>query len=1073
MPYDDILCSWLVRSALVSLTILLIGSGAVLIWRQPLRRVRIIELVLAGCLIAPWLGMIPGYPQLSVAWWHAAAIKQQEAPLPPPIGPMIEPAIPEPTMAFPVSDRVTLPVAGTTTVETPVTVEAPVHAFEIRPWIVGVYVAGVAVATAWWLVGIAGLARLLWTSKPAPLRCRKVLTEISGGRSDRVRLLVSRRLNQPFASAWGRAVIVLPENLCGDEQALRWCLAHEWAHVDGHDFRSWLLAGLARVLFFYQPLLWWLRRQLRLCQDFVADSQAARQAPEVEDYAECLTARAAGRLHPALGLSMGCRKSELYRRVIMLLNNESLESRTPRLWTVSVTVAALMLVAVVAAVSLVPWAVAEEKPAAGQSEEASKKTISPPKELAVSPAKELTVDLGKGIKLEMVLIPAGEFIMGSSDSDKWGRPDEKPQHRVRITKPFYLSKYLVTQEQFGAVAGFNPSRFTGASKPVDCVSWDECQVFLSKLQAKVGSQGGKFVLPTEAQWEYACRAGSTGKFCFGDDEKQLGEYAWFAENWQMQPHPVGKKKPNAFGLYDMHGNVWERCQDRYGTYGSEAVTDPTGPTTGSDRVIRGGDYTHADFMCRSTVRISAPLGRCINVGLRVSLIPTDKAVPKANDQSGKTSAAKPAAEVSSASGQSATKECAKTESKPAPVPGSTAEPTTEQARVIALIEKVGGKVFRDETSPGKPVILVSLVASNVTDAELASLKGLTELQNLILNRTQITDAGLVNLKGLTHLHSLQLYNTRITDAGLAYLRGLNLLRVLLISNPKITDTGLAQLAGMTQLERLSLDGTAITNAGLAHLAGLTQLQLLCLTNTNITDAAQAHLAGMTRLKSLNLSNSKITDAGLRHLAGLTQLQVLYLDNTKTTNAGLVHLAGLTQLQWLFLGNTQITDTGLEDLKALTQLKVLVLRGTQATESGVKKLQQALPKCTIDRSSRPDEKPVSLNLPRLPTAQAERVKTVKIRIDSLMTGVKTYRLDVGDFPTTEQGLQALRVRPAGLAKPERWSGPYLPEDVPLDPWHHPYHYRYPSKHNTFEPDIWSLGPDGIDGTADDIGSWMNK
>ena len=221
-----------------------------------------------------------------------------------------------------------------------------------------------AIGAGWWLVGIVGLVRLLWTSQPAPSRCRELLTEISGGRGDRVRLLVSRRLSQPFASAWGRAVIVLPENLCGDEQSLRWCLAHEWAHVDGHDFRTWLLAGLARVLFFYQPLLWWLRRQLRLCQDFVADSQAARQAPEVEDYAEFLTARAAaGRLHPAvIGLSMGCRKSELYRRVIMLLKNESLESRTPRLWTVSVTVAALVLVAVVAAVSLVPRAVAEEKP---------------------------------------------------------------------------------------------------------------------------------------------------------------------------------------------------------------------------------------------------------------------------------------------------------------------------------------------------------------------------------------------------------------------------------------------------------------------------------------------------------------------------------------------------------------------------------------------------------------------------------------------------------------------------------------------------------------------------------------
>jgi hypothetical protein len=116
MPYDDILCSWLVRSALVSLTILLIGTGAVLVWRQPVRRVRIIELVLAGCLITPWLGMLPGYPQLAIAWWHTAAINQHEAPLPPSVGSEIEPTISEP-MPFPVSDLGTEPVPSTETVE--------------------------------------------------------------------------------------------------------------------------------------------------------------------------------------------------------------------------------------------------------------------------------------------------------------------------------------------------------------------------------------------------------------------------------------------------------------------------------------------------------------------------------------------------------------------------------------------------------------------------------------------------------------------------------------------------------------------------------------------------------------------------------------------------------------------------------------------------------------------------------------------------------------------------------------------------------------------------------------------
>ena len=423
----------------------------------------------------------------------------------------------------------------------------------------------------------------------------------------------------------------------------------------------------------------------------------------------------------------------------------------------------------------------------------------------------------------------------------------------------------------------------------------------------------------------------------------------------------------------------------------------------------------------------------------------EPATPKANDQSGETAAAKPADEVSPASDPTATKEGSKTESKPAPLHRLTAEPNADQARVIAEIEKLGGKVTFDEKSPGKPVILVDLAYSKVTDARLGYLTGLTRFKWLILIDTKVTDAGLAHLAGLTQLERLWLDGTGITDAGLAH------------------------VAGLAQLQLLQLN-TNITDAGLAHIAGLTRLQALYLKSTKITDAGLAHIAGLTHLHDLYLDNTKITNAGLEHLAGLTQLRLLYLDNTKITDAGLAHLAGLTQLQALFLDNTQITDAGLEDLKGMTQLKALVLRGTQVTESGVKKLKQVLPNCNVVTYD-PGKKPVPLNLPRPPTAQAERVKTVRVRIAFLMNVLQAYQLDMGDFPTTEQGLQALRVRPAGVAE-IKWNGPYL-EDVPLDPWHHPYHYRYPSKHNKFVPDIWSLGPDGIDGTADDIGSWMEK
>ncbi|MEI8372937.1 MAG: formylglycine-generating enzyme family protein [Planctomycetota bacterium] len=232
------------------------------------------------------------------------------------------------------------------------------------------------------------------------------------------------------------------------------------------------------------------------------------------------------------------------------------------------------------------------------------------------PPKGLAVDLGNDVKLDLVLIPAGSFTMGNAS--------EEPVHKVTITKPFHLGKYEVTQEQWEAVMGNSPSHFKGPKNPVEQVSWDDCQQFLVKLNAKTGGRGGKFVLPTEAQWEYACRAGSTGKFCFGDDEKQLGEYAWYDENSDDKTHPVGEKRPNAFGLYDMHGNVWEWCQDWYGTYGAEAEDDPSGPATGAIRVFRGGSWNYVGRFCQSAFRfIFEPGFRYDFLGLRVARVPAD------------------------------------------------------------------------------------------------------------------------------------------------------------------------------------------------------------------------------------------------------------------------------------------------------------------------------------------------------------------------------------------------------------------------------------------------------------------
>ncbi len=228
-------------------------------------------------------------------------------------------------------------------------------------------------------------------------------------------------------------------------------------------------------------------------------------------------------------------------------------------------------------------------------------------------SKETSVELGGGVKLEMVLIPAGEFLMGSPASDKDAAADEKPQHRVRITKPFYIGKYLVTNRQWEVLMGGNPGGGGRPTNPVMWQNWDDCQQFIDKLNAKSGEEGGKFQLPTEAQWEYACRAGSTTRYFFGDDASRLGEYAWSTTNSAGEPHPVGEKKPNAWGLYDMHGYVWQWCQDWYDTgyyyYANSPADNPAGPPGGSNRVFRGGAWCDLADRCRSANRGShAPSG---------------------------------------------------------------------------------------------------------------------------------------------------------------------------------------------------------------------------------------------------------------------------------------------------------------------------------------------------------------------------------------------------------------------------------------------------------------------------------
>ncbi len=239
-------------------------------------------------------------------------------------------------------------------------------------------------------------------------------------------------------------------------------------------------------------------------------------------------------------------------------------------------------------------------------------------------AKHLRVPVERtdSIGQKLVLIPPGEFMMGSPESDTSAYMNEKPQHRVRITKPFYLGAKEVTQGQYEQVMGTNPSRFTGdAQRPVEQVSWHDAVEFCRLLSQK---EGRTYRLPTEAEWEYACRSGSKTRFCFGDDESQLGEYAWFAGNNANTTHPVGQKRPNPWGLYDMHGNVWEWCADWHAGdyYAQSPLDDPVGPSSGEFRVLRGGSWYDSPYFARSADRLRlTPELRFHYLGFRAARTP--------------------------------------------------------------------------------------------------------------------------------------------------------------------------------------------------------------------------------------------------------------------------------------------------------------------------------------------------------------------------------------------------------------------------------------------------------------------
>jgi formylglycine-generating enzyme len=234
--------------------------------------------------------------------------------------------------------------------------------------------------------------------------------------------------------------------------------------------------------------------------------------------------------------------------------------------------------------------------------------VTPAVLLAQLPAPAINVDLPGDATMTMLWVEPGTFAMGSPPADAAIYQDEGPQHQVRISRGGYLGQFEITQGQWFSVMGTRPwegQNFVEIGPDFAAVhlSWDDIQAFVAAINADAGTAA--YRLPTEAEWEYVCRAGTDSKWSFGDDESQIGEYAWYRDNtWPREvfSHRIGLKKPNPWGFFDMHGNVWEWVADWYGPYAPETQTDPTGAEDGVFKVTRGGIYLSTPTGMRSAAR---------------------------------------------------------------------------------------------------------------------------------------------------------------------------------------------------------------------------------------------------------------------------------------------------------------------------------------------------------------------------------------------------------------------------------------------------------------------------------------
>ena len=512
------------------------------------------------------------------------------------------------------------------------------------------------------------------------------------------------------------------------------------------------------------------------------------------------------------------------------------------------------------------------------------------------------VDYTNTIGMKFVLIPPGEFTMGSTpaqieealkfvaENKHWQEciKSEAPQHKVILTQPIYLGVHEVTQAEYEKVMGNNPSIFgpmdvrvagmDTSSFPVETVNWDDATDFCTKLSEKEKLEpfkselrAGKsktiaetgYRLPTEAEWEYACRAGTTTKYWNGDKVEDLVPAGWFQVNQNGRTHTKGELKANPFGLFDVYGNVWEWVQDwwnpnYYEQFQEKPATDPRGPASAGSadswRVIRGGDWHDPASLCLSSSRHGfGQSARWNSNGFRVAL--TVDAVRQALKVTGPTMPKAGATTPARASDFAADRRAAEYVLS---IGGAVTVRWNEQERWSKAIADL----------PREPFRLTHVELTNnqqLNDRGLANFKDCKHLIYLSLHSTAVSDAGMANFQNCKELMHVQLGSTPVSDVGLVYFQDCQNLIGLGLSGTKVTDKGLALFVNCKRLTDLDLNGTHVTDAGIANFKWCKDLISLNLNDTQVSDAGLIHLKNLKNLTSLVLSKTKVTAAGVDDL----------------------------------------------------------------------------------------------------------------------------------------------------------------------------------------------------------------